>query len=172
MKKKPTPPKPDEGVDVKHLLDHLSFAEEGAVAAAAEQADLYFKATKVLTQASMRHVQMVRRLAILEATLLVKFRQEAVLRGEKLPAGILHAMVLAHPDYLQARLKVEHALEEELTAKMLVEAYRQRRDAIKIVGDQNRAEFGAIRKVNDLDRLRDLREQLKKKYPGLAEEEA
>lgn len=161
---KPTLP-PNEK-ELKRLLDNLHFEEAQAVHAAASQASLFFEACKVQTHAMKQRMVAQRNLEILKATLLLRARNESLGRGEKIGQKILDAMVLSDPEFLTAHRRLEKAEEYEATAKLLVEAYRQRREALRIVGDQNRAEFGAIRSMSSVD-VSGLRKQLMKKYPGM-----
>lgn len=159
-----------QAIDVNALLKALDFDEAQAVEAASKQPRLYFQASQLRVQFMRKRIMLQSRTDIIKARLSLQVRAELIAKGEKPIAALVSAGVLTHPDYEAHLVKLERAREKEEAAKMLVEAFRQRRDALKIVGDQNRAEFGAIRRIRDMDSLAELKAKLKRKYPGLEED--
>lgn len=154
--------------DVAKLLRHLDFEEAQAVAAAQEQPRLFYEAARLKAECTRKRLQCKNALQVLIAELTLEIRNDLIAAGERPSGPLVKARVLTHKKFAKAQADLELAMEMEEDAKLLVNAYRHRRDAIRAVVDQNRAEFGANsrRVLEEIDRD-DLRRRLRAKYPGM-----
>jgi hypothetical protein len=135
------------------LAGKLDFEAGKLASAVASQPKLYFQACRLRVQ---------RTRARMKCELLLKAaRADAALRARADSPGALTAqLVQAHVDSDETVQRLEEELllrvAEEEEAKMLVEAFRQRRECLAVVLEQNLAEMGAGA----------VRAKLRAKYPG------
>jgi len=149
-------------VDIKRLLRKLDFQDTEVVAAAQEQSILFFEASKLRTQKARIRMNREAIVDLVKSEVLLSERATLMEAGESFTMGSLNAQVTVHSDYQKATRRLRMAIEEEEAAKLLLDAYKHRRDALKIVLEQNRAELG-IGSIN----LKALRDLLYQKYPGM-----
>jgi hypothetical protein len=154
-------------VDVRKLLDRLEFSEGNLIEAAGEQAKLFYEATRLRTQKMRKRLHQEHLGDILRAQLSLEARSEFMAAGERFTTADLNSSVLSTPEWGEHIRLLEKALAVEDAAKMLVEAYRHRKEALRVILDQNRAELGLTRKAVEIFNLHDIQRQLKKKYPGM-----
>lgn len=119
---------------VSRLIESLSVVDENILAVAAGQPLLFVEASRYRV-AKMR--QRSRAEAALEACaseLGLRFRTPTG-NEQRITEGYVKTRLLKHPRYRQMKEEVDRAEEREEFAKLLLEAYRMRRDAIKIIAD-------------------------------------
>ena len=165
MKKKPHPM--DLDARAARLVAKLDFSEGEVMQASREQASLYYEAASLRAELSRVRMRRVAQLELVRSTLFLQKRRDLIAQDEPFTLAHLNAIIITEPEYQKARCLLDRALEREEAAKLLMEAYRQRRDALRIIQEQNRAEFG----IHSATSYQLLREQLKKKYPGGQEDE-
>lgn len=149
-------------VDIRRLLRKLDFQDTEIVAAAQEQGLLFFEASKLRSQKYRLRMNREAAVDLVKSEVLLAEKAALIEAGESFTMGSLHARVVVNPEYQKATRRLRMAIEEEEAAKLLLDAFKHRRDALKVVLEQNRAELG-IGSIN----LKGLREQLYQKYPGM-----
>lgn len=150
-------------VDLRALLAKLDFQDTNVVAAAQEQGRLFFEASKLRTQKARLRMNREARLELVRAEVLLAERQSLIAAGQPFTQKELAALVQVNPGVRKAERLLRAALEQEEAAKLLVDAFKHRKEALRIVLEQNRAEIGFGGTVN----LRQLKDQLRQKYPGM-----
>jgi hypothetical protein len=153
-------------VNVTKLLEKLDFADEAVIGAAREQAQLFLEAARLRIQKMRERVEAESQLALVKSELSIKIRHKAVTRGDKITEGHVAARLAKNSQVIEAQEKFNRAEEEEEFSKLLVEAFRMRRDAEKIVGDLIGAEVYVARQQEGHESLTKIREKLSAKYPG------
>jgi hypothetical protein len=114
-------------------------------------------------------------LSALRASLSLKKRRVARQGGERVTEAHLGEALLTHPAIHDAQEALNSVIEQEEWAKLLLEAYRMRRDCIKVVGEMSAVEISVQRamraqSVAAAGDLTDIREKVRRRYPGLGDE--
>lgn len=167
------PRKPLVGeVSLEELLERLSFPEEGLQQAVLEQAKLFMEAADFRI-AKMRAYQGAKREldgAKTQISLRLRAKYAVPQKGKKaLTERHLTDLVEQTQTVKVASAALDKAERLEEWAKLLLEAYRQRRDSLKIM-----AQFAYVEenfRVGVGDRMKETRERLKSRLPEKEEEE-
>jgi hypothetical protein len=147
------------------LLQKLAFLPEAIVEAAAEQSRLFMDAVDYRMSAMDHRIQAEAALAELEASKSLSIRSSGA--EERITEGKIKAMLTADPKMQKFTQAFNQAERNEEYAKLLVDAYRMRRDCLRIVGELAAREMalGAIAEEG-ANKVTALRGKLKQKYPG------
>lgn len=137
-------PKVDNPV-VVDLLAKLDFEDHEVLSAATSQPALYMKACDYRVACMRKQQQAEFRLDVVRADTAAKLRDEYAERGEKIAEKLMNELLDGNKDVQAARVESETADRGEEYSKLLVEAYRHRRDALRVVADMMRAEEIALR---------------------------
>ena len=135
---------------ITDLLKRLQFNPNTLLEAAVEQPELYVEAAKYRGSCMEARSQIKLELDIARADLEAKYRESMAETGERVTERLAdnHLANSKHVQSLQQKLiKAEHA--EEM-AKSLMEAFRMRRDSIRIAVELRNAELttdGLARKI-------------------------
>ena len=134
-------------VDVVRLIEKLDFEEEDAEGAAREQPSLLLEVARFRVQKMRRRIQSEMAFDTAKARARLKLRAKKS-AGAKLTETAISDKVLLRSSVRLALKKSNRAKWEEEFTKLLLEAYRQRKDAIRIIIDARWAETGsAVRKA-------------------------
>lgn len=160
---------PAPKADIQRLLDGLSFTVEGAVEAALEAAMLFEKAASYRVEKMRLRAAAEMALEQIRAELELLYRKEAAEEGDKITEKNVNAKLAIDPKVQTAQVWLDNHLADEEYAKLLLEAYRMRRDSMKAVVDLT----GAERSLQALaekstEKLEQTLQILKQKYPGRA----
>lgn len=149
-------------ISIQRLLDNLQISEEEVHLAAAKQASLYFEASRLRTRSARLHKKAEMEAEAIRSRLVLSVRDSLLAKGERPTDSLVKAHLTLVPEYQEAMKRVRLAEEKAEASKLLLEAYRHRRDALKIYLEQNRAEVGHLR--NPMPPA--IRKRLQAKYPG------
>lgn len=157
-------------VDILALLNKLDFSVEEVSRAAQEQPKLFLTACRFRIQRMRRRSSAEARLESKRAEIGLRIRQKYRSTGDKITEAQLASMILRNSEVGELRERFSRAEEEEEFCKLLLEAFRMRRDAVRIVSEQALAEMNlgtrAAGMVRETEDLRSLRYRLSRKYPG------
>jgi KaiC/GvpD/RAD55 family RecA-like ATPase len=91
--------------------------------------------------------------------------------GKARTEGMINSLVDADPDYERARAAFETAQTFEEFSKQILEAFRYRRDAIRIIVDQMQSELGdkykEANKIAAMEQNQNLSQAARRKYTRL-----
>jgi hypothetical protein len=160
-----------EPVNLKKLLAKLDFVDEEVANAAKEQPMLYLTAARFRIQKMQRRIQAESSLAVTKAQRGAKFRAKVAEGGERVTEGRVNEMLVKDKEVRQLEDTARAAAEQEEFAKMLLDAYRMRKDALKIVVDLMGAELYVQRSMEGTGELRKIKDKLKQKLGKKYEDE-
>lgn len=166
MKAKVTRSSPDP---LEDLLARLDFSPEAVVTAAAEQPILFLKAARYRVTRMRNRLQAAMQCEEVRADKAMALRSNARSSGERITEGAIAELLTVSPAVKNAQDVANTATEEEEFAKLLLEAFRHRRDCLKVIGDLTGAER-AVRMLHEAstEKLQQSRRALEGKYPGKA----
>lgn len=146
-------------VDLKELLDNLDLTEESVAVAARNQPRLYLEAHKYYVKKFRARLMQEQRCDFVEADTNLKIRWHDKDKGEKRTETYIKSLVQRSKAVHESRKTLADAQVEEVWAKGLTEAYRQRNFAIRAVVDMLNAEVVLENRmspaqVKDLERLK------------------
>jgi len=133
------------------LIGHLALVNENILAEAARQPILFIDAVRYRVAAMRRRSQAVAELDYRKSRLALVIRGKRSAAGEKATNALVDAMVEKHSLVRDLRDKVERSFEAEELAKLILEAYRMRRDAIRVIAESQIAE--GMRGASEVERI-------------------
>ncbi len=158
----------DEPVmSVKELVKRLAYTEESVMLAGQDQASLFKIAAdhRIAAYRALQYAQ--NQLDQLKAATELAYRAEAVALGEKMTDSIAEAKVASDPKVVELQQKLSDAKTEDESMKLLLEAYRQRRDSLEVVAQWRGAAYRAQQAVElGTSELQKVRRNLDAKYSG------
>lgn len=146
--KKKVSPKHEPPVALKdsnpHELVHkLAFSQDNVMNAAAEQPVLFFDAAEYRVAVYRKYMVAKQELATVRAAVSLAIREAAVKAQEKTTEGLIEARVLLDDNVNIAQQACQDADVEEESSKLLLEAYRMRRDSLKVMMEWRGADLRA-----------------------------
>ena len=154
---------------MERLLRSLDFQPETVVDAAVVNSRLFIEAAeyRMLCRGKLDDAKMQLEQARAEKSLSIRHRASVV--GDKITEGGIEAKLTVDPEIMALTTALRTAERHDEYSKMLVEAYRMRRDCVDIVSRFTRDEMNrrAIQQETE-STLTDIRRKLKEKYPGRA----
>ncbi len=154
-------------VDIEELLRNSDFLDEDIVRAAQIQPKLYLQAAIYRVQKMRRKQRRAAKLKSLHSTLASKARKHLKHLGERATDKQVEEMVSQEDDIIELEASLAKAEQEEEFGKLLLTVMQMRRDSLKINAELVGAEVYVSRKLEGSNtQLDDLRDKLKKKYPG------
>lgn len=151
-------------VDVEGLIEKLDFAEENVLEATRAQPGLFLEASRYRVKSMRRRAKALFELETSMADAALILRQKKNAQGKKeMTETAIKEKVMLNSVVKDARIRLDRAYEEEELAKLLVEAYRQRRDACRIIVDALGAEIQSEVKLAQIEGERGDMTALKKK---------
>jgi hypothetical protein len=153
--------------EVALLLEQLDFSPDNVLAASSEQPGLFLQAIDYRMKAMRSNSQAKMALELSEADVSSSLRKEAKAIGDKTTESALSEQVMLNKSIQVLSKQKRDAEEQDEFAKLLLEAFRMRRDCLRIVGDLAKSEMATKAYFDESeDKLRRTKEQLKQKYPG------
>lgn len=153
-------------VIVDDLVNGLSFSDEEVVDAAKSQPTLFLHASRLRIQTMRNRVTAEAKLKAAEADRAGKFRLRGKEAGERITEGQVKERLARIPEIIALTKAVTDAEEYEEWSKLLLEAYRMRRDALKVVADMLGAEVYVSRmQSGQVTEMSKIRKKLEDKYP-------
>ncbi len=159
-------------LDLRTLLGRLEFSEENLEQAVLEQAKLFMVAANYRVLKMRQRQQVEGQLKQQTAALALQYRKKARTKNGKrqLTEGYLSDLLAWSPRLGGLKEKTQRAEQLEEYAKLLLEAFRQRRDALKILATFAYLEDSVRLKQAGMDRIRATREELRERVGGEEEE--
>jgi hypothetical protein len=154
----------DAEVQLKKLLVKLDFSDEDITRAAVETPSLYLSAGRFRVQKMRLRLKALHRLDIAAAEAGLRIRKEKDSKGKKLytEPQVKEKIVLS-PEVRMKRKRLDRAYEEEEFGKLLVDAFRYRKDVVRMIVDGNLAEgAGELRNAKENMVRSDMKEMGKK----------
>lgn len=133
------------------LIENLALVDENILAEAARQPLLFIDAVRYRVHAMRKRSQAVAELDYRKSRLALSIRGKRSEAGEKATNALVDAMVEKHSIVRGLRDNVERAFELEEFSKLILEAYRMRRDAIRVIAESQIAEGRSG--VNEVERI-------------------
>lgn len=132
------------------LLSSLVVIDENIKIEAVKQPGLFIEAVRYYVSKMRAHSQAEAVFEEFVARRGLFLRSQKRDSKERLTEGYFKARIQKHPKYKVLQQALFNAKSEEVFAKLLLEAYRMRRDAIKILADA--ANYEAGRSVMEIER--------------------
>ncbi len=153
-------------VNLIRLLRLLDFSDEEVVDASKQQPKLFVEAVRFRVQKMRHRTQLESQLSLAKSQKSSKFRAKAKERGERVTEGQVSERMNTDPEIISLSAQVSAAEEEEEYSKLLLEAFRMRRDALKVVADVIGAELFISKRELGTTELAKMKKKLSEKYPG------
>lgn len=152
---------------VLDLLDKLAFSADDVIAAG-EQTPLLFRDAIDLRYQSLENRFATKRACEMkQAERNIGLRKEAREAGEKTTEELIKAQVLLDPEVIPATEARDRAEAYDEYLKLVVEAFRMRRDCLEAISYLVRGEMSVQRAIEaNADKIRVTRDKLRDKYPG------
>lgn len=153
--------------EVAQLLKAIDFSAVNVVQAAAENPTLFVRAAEYrLTCLRARNAaKMEWEKAQAETDLAI--RREARLTGDKITEALVSNQVTVNSTVAHYAVKFSEADELDEFSKLIIEAFRMRRDCLRIVGELTRDELSLARATEaGAEKLAVTRRKLKERFPG------
>jgi hypothetical protein len=132
-------------VDLKELISKLDFTEEEVEYAAMEQPKLFLRVSRFRVQKMRDRVEAELSYENKLAQYSSKYQERKDEKGKRqLTEGAVKAKVQLKPEIQKLRKRMELSFVFEKASELLVEAYRSREKAIKIIMDARWAEGGKL----------------------------
>lgn len=147
------------------LLDKLEFSVEDVIDSAVDQARLFGQAASYRVTCLRRMMNAEMALGIAQSESEQKIRMAAVINDDKITEGNIKSRVLLDQKVLTAARAFNDAKAEEEYSKLLVEAFRHRRDMLRTIGEltmSERSMEGAMEKARQ--QMATTREKLRNRW--------
>lgn len=135
----------------RDLVADLPIVDENILAEAATQPQKFIRAARYRVHRLRIRNQAYAALEARRLVLAIRARARAAETGDKLTEAGVKELVESSNSVKRLRRKLDRAAEMEELAKHLLEAHRQRRDAIRVIGESQNIE--AIRGTKEIDRM-------------------
>ena len=133
------------------LIKKLALISENIMGEAARQPALFIDAARYRVSKMRRRSQAVAELEVMRSKLALTIRAKKSASGSKLlREGAVKEKITAHSVIQRLTAEMERAYEAEEFSKLILEAYRMRRDAIRVIAEGEIAE--GIRGTRELER--------------------
>ena len=162
----------NEPVDVSALIEKLDFSEENIIVANREQPALFLEASRYRVKRMRSRIQAESHLDTEKAKASLFFRIKKAAKSGITEAYVKDKVTM-DKGVQEVRAKYDRAQVYEEWSKLFLEAYRQRGHAIKtlseILGAEANAQARLARKELEVAGFENLKEQVRKRYPGRKE---
>lgn len=141
----------------EELIKKLAIIDSDIRREAMNQPTLFIEAARYRVDKMQERARIGAELESTRASLAVNIRNKKNAQGEKITEGGLKERLEKHSAIKTLRDRSDRAYEDEEFAKLLLEAYRQRRDGIRIIADMESYEgFKEGAEVERMDQRRKL----------------
>jgi hypothetical protein len=139
-------------INSESLISHLGLVDENILAEAAKQPILFIDAARYRVAAMRRRAQINAELDYKRSRIALTIRARKDAAGEKkFTEAALKEKVESQTVIRELRDKTERSYEAEEFSKLILEAYRMRRDAIRIIAEAQVAE--GMRGSSEVERV-------------------
>jgi hypothetical protein len=154
----------DEPVDLAGLISGIDFEDEEILNASKVQGDLFLQASRLYIQKMRSRTMREARLKELTSIHSLRIRERLQENGGRVTEGHVTAKLDRRPTIKKAKQRLERAKLHEEFCKLLLEAFRMRRDVLKIVGNLIGAEVYIAREATGHSSLEKVKRKLEKRY--------
>ena len=152
------------------LIDAVDFTPEDVLMTAAGHATLFHKAVLFHIDCTRYRSRKELSYETIRADKAQEIRTDHKVNDMKLTEDGLKEHLRLNPSVRKAFEELTEAQELEIYSKLFLEAFRHRRDCIKVVSDLKFAEHGMQATLNPNKPLETIRERTRKKYQSESEE--
>ncbi len=152
--------------EIDRLIENLGIVDANILHEAARQPHLFIDASRYRVDCMRDRAQADARVAYLSARIATLIRQRYRDAGRKISEAQVKEQVAQNKKLREAQAHADNADAEEEFAKLLLDAYKQRRDAIRVTAEAQIYE--GMRDSHELDRLEE-RTKLRNTARTLAE---
>jgi len=139
-------------INTDTLIQHLPLVDENILAEAARQPILFIDAVRFRVAAMRRRAQAVAELESKRSRIALTIRRQKDPTGKKqFTETALKEKVESQTVICELRASMERAYEMEEFAKLILEAYRMRRDAIRVIAESQIAE--GMRETKEIEHI-------------------
>jgi hypothetical protein len=148
------------------LLDQLGFSPDNTIEAAATNPLLFKLAADYRIECLEKRNNAKMEMETAKATAELEIRKDARQTGNKITEGHIDALLLVDKTVSKLVTAFNRAEERDEYAKLIVEAFRMRRDSLKVVGDLVRGELSSAQAIETANQnVAATREKLRAKFP-------
>lgn len=148
------------------LVHRLAFSQDNVMMASAEQAVLFFQATERYVFQFRKYLTAKQELGTVEAAVSLSIRAKFAEAGTKATEDTIKSEVTLDSNVNIARHALQEAEVEYEAAKLMNEAYRHRRDSLKVMMEWRGADLRAQQAQEFGDhQLEQIHTNLDKRYP-------
>ncbi len=152
-------------VDIRKLLSKLDFSIEGLAEASVEQAKLFERAAEYRTSCLRERLKAEAAYDLAKASRSLVLRHRAEAEGRKITEGLVGDSVTASRSVKESLALFIDAQVLDEYSKLLVDAFRMRRDSIRVLEDMTSNERrGAGAEAEAVTKLRAVKARLAKRY--------
>ncbi len=156
-----------DGINIKALLDHIDFSSDNVVEAATENAPLFRIAIDYRIECLRNRNAAKMSWEVAKADKELRIREDARNNGERVTERNVEAIILVDPAITDLQEKYNRADEIDEYSKLVVEAFRMRRDCLRIIGDLTRTDFSIQKDLETgHEKLENTRKKLRQRFPG------
>lgn len=164
--KKTKKPSTDHDDVIGTLLEALELTEDRLVPAALDQPSLFAKAAKWRIDCMRSRMRLEGRLKSLKAEKSLAYRRAAEEAGEKFTEGGITAKIDSDDEVAELAEQFREATVLEEYSDLMIQAFRARANAVRIIADLKQADVYHGQKVAHQEDMEDVRSKLRAKYPG------
>ena len=171
MKKKETLSVPAPKMrSITDLLGQIDFSPDDVVRAASVNSALFVEAIEFRRQCLSGRTAAKMTLDRVEADTKLRIRRDAKANGDKITEAYIEELSLTNVAVRESLEAFAKADELDEYSKLVVEAFRMRRDCLRIVGDLMRNEIGLQGVIEaGAEQLSATRRKLRERFPGREE---
>lgn len=136
-------------VDLELLMTQMDFTSETIMEAATNQTKLYLQASSLYARAVRELIASESALVVKKAEIGENIRAYAKARAEKVTEASIDQKRRISPEMVNPQTRYEQALTRKDWIWNLLEALRQRRDAIRVISELTRAELASAHNRED-----------------------
>jgi len=138
-------------IDSNLLIKRLALVDENILAEAALQPQRFVDAARYRVEAMKQRAQAQAELEYRRSRLALAVRAKVAASGERATDKNTAERVENHSMIRELRAKLDRALEVEEFARLIMEAYRMRRDAIRVIAETQIAE--GVKESRELEHI-------------------
>ena len=155
--------------DIQSLLDQIPFDAANVQEAAAANPALFVKSIEYRIDSFRARTAAKMALEEAEAQKDVDLRKEARTTGDKITEKNIEQLLTLSPRIKQKREEYSQAEALDEYSKLVVEAFRMRRDCLRIIGDLSFDMQSMARAAeSNFAKLQSTKDRLREKFPGEA----
>ncbi len=157
-------------IDIKKLLSTLDFSVEDLAEASAIQSKLFEQVAQYRASCLRRKLETEAAYDLAKAKRSLSLRHKAEAEGRKVTEGLIADSVTVGKSVRAALADFIEAQSLDEYSKNLVDAFRMRRDSIRVLEDISERRSVGADSTEATKKLRDVREKLAKRYSQMEEE--